>query len=585
MKKINIIVSGLLLLSIQSCDYLDKEPLDVISRDKFFSTANASALEQYCNDLYPKMLKGHGDPQAYNFGMMEDEFKSDNLLSWDYNTTSFGHQTAPTERKDTEWDWAVNRTCNDFLVNYKLSPETEAVKNRYAGEILFFKSMDYFNKVRTYGDVPWYDTPLAPGDEALYKARDSRSLVMDNILRDINQAIEWLPKKTQVYRISKDAALALKARLCLFEGTFRRYHNMDGDTKFLEEAYAAAGELMKPEYGYSLFTGSKPSKAYYELFIQADFNTNKEVILSKEYDPVKGKGNNLTRQIAVGEAPIGMSKACADDYLCANTGLPISMCDCHKHHTTFIAELKDRDPRLLQTVPTPEAGEFTYYLDGKRPAIGKIVAGNQGASSTGYSIVKFFNPAEYTSSHHQGSLDAPIFRYAEILLVRAEAGAELGKDPELSKTVNALRDRVGFTHHLTTNPVVDPKQEKEYPVIKGPNATLIREIRRERRIELFGEGYRHADLMRWAAGHNLAEIRTGFIPDPKTSEDDQTGYSPEEIKALQDGMGFEKDGSINIYSKRVQRPAIFENPKHYLSAIPINEISLNPSLIQNPGWE
>lgn len=72
---------------------------------------------------------------------------------------------------------------------------------------------------------------------------------MDNVLRDINQAIAWLPKKTKVYRVSKDAALALKARICLFEGTYRRYHNIENDTKFLQAAYDAAGELMEIEYG------------------------------------------------------------------------------------------------------------------------------------------------------------------------------------------------------------------------------------------------------------------------------------------------------------------------------------------------
>lgn len=95
---------------------------------------------------------------------------------------------------------------------------------------------------------------------------------------------------------------------------------MEGDTELLKAAYEAAGELMKSEYGYSLFQGSKPGKAYYELFIQADYNSNPEIILSKEYDPTVGKGNNLSRQIAVGESPIGLSRDAVEDYLCATTG-------------------------------------------------------------------------------------------------------------------------------------------------------------------------------------------------------------------------------------------------------------------------
>ena len=276
-----------------------------------------------------------------------------------------------------------------------------------------------------------------------------------------------------------------------------------------------------------------------------------------------------------------MSKDCADDYLCAVTGKPISLCGCegHTHHTTFIAELNNRDPRLLQTVATPEPGDFTYYLKGKAPSIAKVVSSGEGTSSTGYTIVKYYNPSEYTTAHHQGTLDAPIFRYAEILLIRAEAAAELGKDPELDKTVNALRTRVGLQHALTSNPAVDPKLVDEYPTIKGNNATLIREIRRERRVELFGEGYRYADLMRWACGPNLAKNKAGMIPDP-------TLYTAEEIDILKNGAdtGLYPDGSLDIYGKRVQSPAVFEDPKHYLFAIPTNEISLNPKLEQNTGW-
>lgn len=154
MKK-NILYIGLVALALQSCDYLDREPLDSISKDKFFSTAGADGLQQYCNNLYPKLIKGHGDPQSYNFGMMEEDFKSDNIYTWEYNSISFGLHVAPTGAKDTEWNWENIRACNDFLANYEQSQASEAEKHRFAGEILFLKTLDYFNKVKTYGDVPW----------------------------------------------------------------------------------------------------------------------------------------------------------------------------------------------------------------------------------------------------------------------------------------------------------------------------------------------------------------------------------------------------------------------------------------------
>ena len=587
MKKSIITFCGLLFFAAQSCDVLDKEPIEFVSTEETFANANEETLQSYCNNLYPDLISGHGPFNGYSFGMLEGDFQSDNILPWDANTVAFSQHTIST--KDDNWKWEIVRACNAFMEYYELAPVSESVKQRYAGEILFFKSMDYFNKVRRFGDVPWYDKMMVPGDEGLYKGRDSRTVVIANILEDLNQAIAWLPTKTTtgVSRISKDAALALKARICLFEGTFRRYHGIEGDTELLQAAYDAAGELMKPEYGYSLFKGSKPSQAYHELFIQEDYNGNTEVILSREYDPALGGANNVSRMIGVGETPIGFSRDAVEDYLCATTGKPITLCGCegHTQHTTLIAELNNRDPRLLQTVASPEAGEHTYQLEGKRAGIGNLLSGLY-RSSTGYAVAKFFNSAEYSTVHHQGTSDAPVFRYAEILLIRAEAGAELGLDPELDKTVNALRDRVGFSHHLTANPEQDPKLVAEYPTIKGSNANLIREIRRERRVELMGEGLRYSDLMRWHCGLRLNEPKLGIIPDITKSADDATAYSQEEYGILSKDLGFQNK-ALDIYTKRVTNPkANFIEPKNYLFNVPTNQIGLNPNLLpQNPGWE
>ena len=548
MKKSIILFGGLLFLTTQSCDVLDKEPLDSISTQQYFANANAQALEQYCNDLYPKLITGHGNPNEYNFGMMETDFQSDDLLPWDANSVAFSQHSISTADNDN-WKWENIRACNAFMQDYELSPETEAVKHRYAGEILFFKTLDYFNKVKRFGDVPWYDKVLVPGDEDLYKGRDSRITVVANMIKDIDQAIEWLPKKetTGVYRISKDAALALKARICLFEGTFRRYHNMEGDTELLKAAYEAAGELMKSEYGYSLFQGSKPGKAYYELFIQADYNSNPEIILSKEYDPTVGKGNNLSRQIAVGESPIGLSRDAVEDYLCATTGKPISMCGCegHSHHTTLIAELKNRDPRLLQTVPTPEAGEYTYYLEGKRPDIGKYTSGSD-STSTGYGVIKYYNPSEYTSSHHIGTLDAPIFRYAEILLNYAEA-KDAWKGADYTDNDHPLSARAALNQ---------VRSAADMPAVTTDGDAFTESIRRGRRVELAFEDHRFWDIRRWKIGDKTKAIYCIKI-------------------TLENGSP--------VYKKELLETRNWDD-KMYLYPIPQTEYYKNPNLGQNTGW-
>ena len=170
-------------------------------------------------------------------------------------------------------------------------------------------------------------------------------------------------------------------------------------------------------------------------------------------------------------------------------------------------------------------------------------------------------------------------RYAEALLIRAESGAELGKDPELSKTINVLRARVGFPFELTENPVEDPDLVAKYPNVTGPNANLIREIRRERRIELFAEGYRWDDVCRWNVGTIVYKrVRRGAKMDTKL-------YTDAEIKTIKDQVGMDKDGFITPYQKRSTYSMNFAE-KNYLYNIPLNEISLNPNLLpQNPGWE
>ena len=584
------IISFVCLLSflISGCNYLDTEPGDVISSDHFWETSNAAALEQYCNLYYPKLIKGHGDPLSWNLGsMISSEFQSDNLLSAGPSAITFGQNL--TLASSSDWNWSIVRGCNAFLENYQKSPASDTDKKKYAGEILFFKAMDYFNKVRLFGDVPWYNKTLNKNDTELFKGRDPRAVVMQNILTTIDQAIEFLPRKTKVYRVSRDAALLLKARICLYEGTWRRYRGVEGDVEYLEKAYDAAGKLM--EYGYSLYKGTGTEDSYFDLFIQDNYDENPEVILSREYEPAINMGHNVPNYIPNSE--MGMSRNCFEEYLCSKTGKPISICGCHNPDMGYIAEMKNRDGRLLQTICLPEKdSKYARYLfrndngsiKGGAPNIFSILPGSDkrtfyGASCTGYAMCKFYKASEHLIGNHKGGIDCPVMRYAEVLLIRAEAGAELGKDPELDQTINALRSRVGFNIKLTENPIEDPDLAAKYPNVQGVNKNLIREIRRERRIELFAEGYRWDDVCRWNVGEVVYNReRRGAKMDPNL-------YTAKEIAIIREQVGFDKDGFITPYTKRSPYTMNFK-AKNYLYNIPLNEISLNPNLLpQNPGWE
>lgn len=579
---------------ISACNYLDTFPGDSLTGEHFWQTANDAALQHYCNTYYPKLVLGFGNPNGWDCGtMFKEEYKTDNVLPSGQNEFAYGQNII--KNSDSRWSWEVIRGCNTFIENYEKSPASSLGKATAAGQMYFFKAWDYFNKVTYFGDVPWYDTGSDKTDPSLYKGRDSRILVMENIVKTIDKAIELLPMKSHDYLVSKDAALCLKARICLFEGTWRKYRGLDGAEDYLKLAYDAAGELMEPKFSYSLYTKGGPDLCYSDFFVQDNYAGNPEIILSRQYAPGVSMGHELHMQLP--NAGHGMSRDCYEEYLCSRTGLPISMCGCHNYKDGYLEEIKDRDLRLVQTICVPDVNskhhKFLYkdmggVLKGGAPNIlGHLYSDEEhnrhfyGNSSTGYSISKFFSQQDYDiMQHHKGRTDAPVMRFGEVLLIRAEAGAELGclTQSDLDLTVNKLRDRVGFPFHLTMNPVHDPNLVEKYPNVKGSNADLIREIRRERRIELFCEGYRWNDLMRWHVAEEIFNNRPrrGAYMDP-------TLYTEDEIRTIGKIVGLDADGFIMPYKVKGQfKPSFTE--KNYLFNIPLDEIALNPKLSQNPGW-
>lgn len=590
MKTYKCLILSCITLLMAGCNYLDVEPNDTITDNRFWTTANGVALEQYSHTYYPRLVVGHGDPNSWGASpLITGDLQSDNLLAVGANQVAFGKNVK--SQTDGDWSWSTIRGCNAFLENYHRSPASETDKKYYAGEIYFFKAWDYFNKMARFGDLPWYDKVLDKNDPDLYKKRDSRVLVTDSIVMCLDKAIEYLPKLTDVCKVSKNAALLLKARVCLYEGTWRRYRNLEGDAELLQKAYDAAGELMKDQYGHALYSSAGTDMSYFNLFIQDNYQGNPEIILAREYDPGKNMGHQISRQYPMSN--YGMSRDCYEEYLCSKTGKPISICGCHNPRMGYLAEMTNRDKRLLQTICVPDANsqhaQYLYRKDGGvmkggAPNIFNLFEGTNerpfyGASTSGYCVSKFYKASEWEGNEaFKGSADAPVMRFAEVLLIRAEAGAELGIDPELDKTINALRRRVGFPFDLTPSPVEDPDLVSKYPEIKGPDKNLIREIRRERRIELFAEDFRWNDLCRWHAGVNLLNReRKGAIMDPKF-------YSDKEINMIKEKVGFDADGFITPYAIRTTfKPSFTE--KNYLFNIPINESSLNPNLLpDNPGW-
>src|SRR5690606_36080224 len=170
-KPILIIITAGLLVSC-SKEYLDRQPEADISPDAFFRSEKD--LELYTNSFYRAIPSAEG---VYN----EDV---DNIVKQTLSDEVTGKRIIPVSGGG--WDWAELRNINYFLENYNRTlPEEQAKK--WAAVARFFRAYFYFDKVKRFGDVPWYSKALDVNDEAaLTKARDPRTLVMDSIMADIN---------------------------------------------------------------------------------------------------------------------------------------------------------------------------------------------------------------------------------------------------------------------------------------------------------------------------------------------------------------------------------------------------------------
>jgi hypothetical protein len=561
----NKIVLLLLTVFFSACsdDFLNRYPTDSLNENNFWH--NENELKQYANTLYSSIV-GHSTGTSHS-PIVTGDNQSDNQVPLNFDIIAAGRYVVPASGGG--WDWTFIRTCNYFLTRYNQTPIAQSVKDKYAGEIRFFKAWDYFKKVQRFGDVPWLSKDLATNSPELYAPRDSRVLVMDSVLATINTAIDNLPAKSaaEIGRVNRDVALILKARICLFEGTFRKYHGLPGGEKFLQEAVAASDQLIT-EGHYTVHSTGNPSSDYAGLFNSLDLSSNKEIIMYKAYQTGL-LGNATAWNIQLNNFNTGASKALVDSYLCID-GKPISQSPLFWGSDSIQAEMKNRDPRLTQTIVYPGTGIQAGF---GAPAIpGSAFSSAIGLVTTGYQIGKYWVSDQTEVVRIQnGILDAPTFRYGEALLINAEANAELGLATQtvIDRTINVLRKRAGMPDMVISSLEKDVNSDfPELPV-------LLDEIRRERRVELAVEGLRYEDLLRWKAGRLLTKPVLGmkFV---------QSMY-PNTVVGKD--IFVNEQGFILPYSVSLPNGRTFDENKHYYFPLPLDELGLNQNLTQNPGWQ
>lgn len=517
-----------------SCD-VNRSPETAISDETFWRNADdyKSAANYFYTDL-------DGYPTSDNW--------SDDSYGRSSDPISDGSRITPATSNDYNTPYRYIRACNKLLEQAATNAagvDVSSIK-QYTAEAKFFRAFEYFSLVQKFGGVPLILKTLTDASEELFQGAATREEVVNQIYADLNDAIADLPNTSSIGsgdygRISKQAAQGFLARVALFEGTRAKFHAYGTPDTHLQIAKNAAKAVMESGQ-HSLMAN------YFDMFQYAG-EKSKENLITKVY------GVDFANQVVthnyfrsqIEQGNINPTKSLVDSYVMTD-GLTIDKSPMYVKPDSSYQVFTNRDKRLLATVM--KAGDA--YI-GSRPV---FVIANPGFNTTGFCFRKFSNIDDWTSQ--RSTMDFPILRYAEVLLTYAEATYEMTgsiSDADLDLSINLLRDRAGIA-----------KLTNEFVSKNGLD--MQTELRRERRSELAQEGLRYWDLIRWKTAETIL---------------------PQEIL----GNYFFKDefGNVNVTLTDdnyilVSTAAIrnFDPNKDYLWPFPLNEISLNPNLKQNPNW-
>ena len=414
--------AALILLTMGTAckKYIDVNNPDTLSDPSFWK--NENSVRTYNWEFYNE-FPGFGNGSSLNgdfyFSTLNDDqtpssfttFPANapaNSTDWTFNTTVLSSSNVPTY---TLLSFGYIRKANIMLDRIDLANMDAASKAHWKGVAHFFRAWTYFKLVQEYGGVPWYSHGIDVSDSVnVYKPRDTHQLVMDSVLADLNFAVANLRTVDQANTVNRDVALALKARVCLWEGTYRKYHTeltMPNADQYLSAAKDAANTLITSGT-YSL------DPSYQTAYNSEDLSKDKEIILYKRYDA----GVLMHSTIAYLYSTTilnGPSKAAIESYLCTD-GKPITLSSLYQGDATLSAVKSNRDLRLGITIDTSH-----YAYAG--------AAYNSISSSTGYRPIKWLPDTiklkTYPTQINTNTSDAPLFWLAEVYLNYAEAAAEL----------------------------------------------------------------------------------------------------------------------------------------------------------------
>lgn len=589
-KLIYFILIGGLTLGMFSCqeDFLDLKPLDQVTDVAYFN--RPSDFKAFTSDFYGQLMGWRSPYGGGNNVFNHLDFASD-LSNYFNFSADLSRGTIVVTDSDNRWDnpYSWIRKTNKLLLEANSYTGNKADIKQYVSEAYFFRANAYYSLLKTFGGVPIVTTVLSTNSPEIFAPRNSRYEVVTQILSDLDKAIIDLPIEQSIAatdkgRISKWAAKALKAEIELYEATWRKYNKTSTDfvgsagpasnqiNDFLTDATSLCKDIMdNGEYdlwNYNSNT-SIANQSYYYLFNLEDAGsnpagltkaTNKEFILYGVYDVVLRTGGTNVSQTTTNA---GSSRKMMDMFLCTD-GLPPSKSPLFQGYHAIGDEYKNRDLRLLGYV-------------GQTPTTAPLTNG-----VSGYLNRKFasYNYGSYRNANQESS-NFSIIRLAEVYLMYAEALFEKNgtiSDGELDASINKIRSRAGVARLTNT-------------LVTANGLDMLNEIRRERTLELYNEGFRFDDLKRWGVAE--AELNQSIcgqvVGDASypTAYRDATGaattaYVPSTYvwgeEVVTTAKGLLKCVVVDSKSNRSF------SKKNYLWPIPQGQRNLNPNLVQNPGY-
>lgn len=542
-------------------DFIDdnRYPLDQQTSNPTYWN-NASNVTNQCNTFYNQYI-GYGN--SGSLGWFYAKTLSDDQAGNSF--TNWTNVNVPSSSSNWSAPFTEIRRANYIITNVANSTLSENDKNNFMAIARLNRAWQYYQLVRMYGDVQWIEIVVDPANpEETYGSRDDRDMVMDKVLEDLNFACQYMQKGSKT-SWSKDMANAMKADICLWEGTFCKYRTADENgkaadatraEKFLKECVTACENVMNA--GYTL------SDDYQAIYNSVSLIDNPEIIFFKEYKKDLFY-HSLISYTCSSTQISGMTKDAFDAYLFKD-GKPLALTSENKSDVGevdadgnySIAKLLEvRDGRLAKTIDP-----FVYYQGMAWTRAGAMAM----TSSTGYGICKYDNVTldrDYRANTVKNYTCAPLFWLSVIYCNYAEAKAELGNitDADLDKSINKLYARAGL-------PALTAEVGFSDPANNWGVSDIIWEIRRCRRCELmFDNWYRYWDLVRW---HKLDKLDSQKNPNILLGAN--MTAAPVSIANV-DGYVDGSKGQIRTFESR-----------QYLYPIPSAQLTLNENLKQNLGW-